>query len=250
MTLIEVMVSIGIILMISIIGWASVEDAIDMNEALSVGDTTARGARVSLGRLRRDLQMAYLSPYQQTTQNIQMVFVGQDDDPDTLFFTSLAHERLYKNTKECDQTEITVWGERGRREHGHGYILYHREAERIDQFPDEGGRIWPLAYNVRSFNARYLDGVTFEWMDEWDTRGTDTANRLPRAVQLGLVLLGVDPDDENDVVEVPFLTTVPLVYANPVTPQNMLDMGGMGAGAAGAAGLGGAAGADGWGNLR
>jgi general secretion pathway protein J len=232
MTLIEVMLSIGIVIMISVIGFASVEDAIELNQVLATGDSTARGARVTLGRLRRDLQLAYLSPYQLNTQNMQTLMVGQDDDPDTLFFTTLAHQRLYKNTQECDQTEVTVWAERGRREHGHGYILYHREAERIDQFPDEGGRIWPLAYNVRSFNARYLDGQRFEWVDEWDSRGVETANRLPRAVQLGLVLLGVDPDDEDDVIEVPFLTTVALEYAAPVVSQNMLDMGAAGATAA------------------
>src|SRR5690606_31674871 len=85
--------------------------------------------------------------------------------------------------------------------------------------PAEDGRIWPLAYGVETFNLRYLDGRTGEWMDEWDTRAADTANRLPRAVQIGLVLLAGDPDgDDDDTIEVPYLTTVILEYADPLTP--------------------------------
>jgi hypothetical protein len=229
MTLIELMVAIGIVVIMAGIGWASVGDAVEMNEVLAQGDATSRSARVALGRLRRELQLAYLSPYQQGnqlgTQAVQTIFVGQDDDPDTLYFASLGHQRLYRNTYECDQTEITVWGERAPRDKGPGDILFHREAERIDQFPDEDGRIWPLAYNVRTFNARYLDGRTFEWVDEWDSRNAEYTGRLPRAVQLGLVLLNVDPDDEDEVIEVPFLTTVPLEYAEPVVSKNLLDPG-------------------------
>jgi general secretion pathway protein J len=232
LTLMELMISIGIVVVISGVGWASVGDAVELNAVLARGDSTTRSARVALGRLRRELQLAYLSPYSRTTQNVQTIFVGEDDDPDTMYFASLAHQRLYRNTAECDQTEITVWGERGGREQGPGDILYHREAERIDEFPDESGRIWPLAYNVRTFNARYLDGRTFEWVDEWDSRNAEYAGRLPRAVQLGLVLLNVDPEDEDEVLEVPFLTTVPLEYAEPVVSQGILglDPTGMGMG--------------------
>jgi hypothetical protein len=131
----------------------------------------------------------------------------------------LSHQRLYHNSRECDQTEVTIWGERAKREQGQGNVMYHRESPRIDGEPDEGGRIWPMAYNVRSFDVRYLDNQTFEWFDEWDTRSADTPYRLPRAVQVGVVFLAPDPDDPDDSIEVPFLTTITLQYADPITPR-------------------------------
>jgi hypothetical protein len=179
------------------------------------------------------------------------VFVGMDEEPDKLYFASLNHQRLYLNSRESDQTEITVWAEDAPDDMGHGYVLYHREAPRIDEEPDEDGVIWPLAYNVRSFRLRYLDQQSQEWRDEWDTRSAETPYRLPRAVEIGLVLIAPDPEDPNRerTIDVPFLTTVVLEYAaripNANDPMALLNSGsaaGLGTlggfGGAGAGGLG------------
>ena len=121
-------------------------------------------------------------------------------------------------------TEITVWAERNMDRPG--YTLYHREAPRIDEEPDEDGVVWPLAHNVRSFRLRYLDQVSGEWKDEWDTRSADTPYRLPRAVEIGLVLIAPDPEDPTGqrTVDVPFLATVNVEYAprmpNPNDPAS------------------------------
>lgn len=274
MTLMEVMIALAIITVLSTLGWASLNDAIQLNQVLSNNDDTIRGARVAMERLRRELQLAYLTPNrpgsiagvdpsnpwnglvdpnaaQQGTVTLGeptylTVFVAKDNDPDQLWFATLAHQRLYKNSRECDQAEITVWGESARREQGVGSVLFHRESPRIDGEPDEDGRIWPLAYNVRSFNTRFLDNVTYEWYDSWDSNSSDTPYRLPRAVQIGLVLLAPDPDDEDRTVEMPYLTTVPLNYADPVLPKfgASMPVTGASAGASGAANpFGGAGGA-------
>lgn len=240
MTLIEVMISVGIVLAISTIGWASVQDAIELGDVLAANDDTTRGARVTLDRLKRQLQLAYLTPHRvggaqdqfaanagQTNDSTATtiiptyttVFVGQSDDPDRIWFSTLAHQRLYRNSRECDQAEVTVWADRAKKDQGLGNVLYHRESQRIDGEPDEDGRVWPLAYNVRSFSLRYLDHVSNEWYDEWDSRGAETPYRLPRAVQIGMVMMAPDPEDEDRTVDMPFLTTVVLEYASPVAPK-------------------------------
>lgn len=235
-TLMEVMIAIGLVTVISLVGWASVEDAIELNDALANGDMTTRSARVALSRIRREVQLAYLTPNRQSREQYWTVFIGEDSDPDSLFFATLSHQRLYRNSRECDQAEVTIWGERANRDQGMGDIIYHRESKRIDEEPDEGGRVWPLAYNVRTFNLRYLDGRDNEWDDEWNTENADFGYRLPRAVQVGLVLLQQDIDDERDTTEIPFLTTVLLEYADPIQPLfgsglNALNPGAAGAGA-------------------
>lgn len=219
MTLMEAVLAIAIVLVLAMTGWASVQGAIELGDALSMDDETTRAARVAMGRLRRELQVAYLTEHTTAVNTYRTEFVGQNSDPDMLWFATLAHERLYRDSRESDQAEVTVWVDDAPREHGPGDVLLHRESPRVDQYPDEDGRIFPLAYHVESFDLYYLDGRISEWKDEWDTRSAEYGRRLPRAVRIGLVLLAPDPDDpERRTIEKSFLTTVLLDNADPVQP--------------------------------
>lgn len=241
LTLVEVMVAIVILLVMSAIVAESLRNSIQFHNLLSDRDGTVRTARVALSRLKRDIQLAYLTPNRTVPDRFQTVFVGLDEEPDKLFFATLNHQRLYINSREADQTEVTVWAEAS--EDGPGYTLFHREAPRIDEEPDEQGVVWPLAYNVRSFRLRYLDQQDQEWKEEWDTRAADTPYRLPRAVEIGLVLIAPDPSDPKgeSTVDVPFLTTVVLEYAQRLpgpgeafTPMSLGGVAGAGANGLGA----------------
>ena len=211
-TLVEALVAISIIVVMSGLAVSLMSTMIQTREVLAERDETTRTARAVMSTVRRQLQLAYLREDTTAAATFQTIFVGRDDSPDSLWFTSLSHQRLYRNSRECDQTEITLWTERD--PDGPGNILLQRESPRIDEEPDEDGRVLPLAYGVRSFELRYLDPTTNVWRDEWDTRGTDTPNRLPRAVQIGLILLGRDVEDPERTVELPFFTTVQLEYAD------------------------------------
>lgn len=213
MSLLEVMAALAIIVTMMYMALTSIDNALELRNLLEQRDDTTRAARVAMGTLKRELQLAFLTPHQDAAERYRTLLVGMDDDPDRLYFSSLAHQRLYRDSRESDQTEITVWAEPSRS--SRGYVLYHREAPRIDEEPDEGGIVLPLAHDVRSFELRYLDAQRDEWVEEWDTRGTDTPYRLPRAIQIGLVLIGTDPEDPDRTVDLPFLTTVMLEYAEP-----------------------------------
>jgi general secretion pathway protein J len=211
MSLLEAMVGIAILLVMTVVTYSVLDSTIQTRNLLAERDGTTRSARVTLGRLRREVQLAFLSSHPEAVNTYETVFVGTDDNPDRLFFASLAHQRLYRDSRESDQTEITVWAEPSP-ERGQGYTLYHREAPRVDEEPHEGGVIYPIATNVRTFNVQYLDSRTNEWTDEWDTRTVDQANRLPRAIRLGIVLVSQETDVNGDPVEaeVPFVTTITL----------------------------------------
>jgi general secretion pathway protein J len=221
MSMLEVMIAIAILLVISAISWEVLASTIEAREILSDRDETTRAARVTLARLRREIQLAFLTKQTQAINTYATVFVGVDDTPDRLYFSTFAHQRLYRDSRESDQTEVTVWCERITSK-GEGCVLFHREAPRIDEEPDEEGPIYPIAYNVLRFDLRYLDSRTNEWVDEWDSRSVDFSNRIPRAVEIGLVLAGRDPRDEERTIEVPFLSTVSLEYADPL-PRSLLQ---------------------------
>jgi len=210
------MVAIGILVMMMVITGAVLGNALELRSVLDERDASTRAARAALGTIRRDLQLAYLTEQQQAAFSYQTVFVGLDSATDSLFFATRAHQRLYRDTRESDQAEISLWAERPRSGDSLGYTLYRRESARVDEVPDEGGRVFPIANNVRSFELRFLDGTQDEWVAEWDSRSPDYANRLPRAVEVGLVLIGVDPSDSSRTVDLPFFTTVLLSYADPL----------------------------------
>ena len=219
MTMIEILVAIAVLGIIASMTLSSIQGAIFARDLLAEKDAVHQGAGVAMARIARELQLAYMTTNTSAQGSYRTVFVGQQDEPiDELWFASLAHQRLYRDSRESDQTEITIWGERDP-ENSDAWVLLHRAAPRIDHEPDKDGVILPLAHGVKRFDVRFLDSNTAEWEDEWDSLGVDTPNRLPRAVEILLVLLGPDPDhpdDEDRTIEHAFTTTVVLQYASPL----------------------------------
>jgi general secretion pathway protein J len=261
MSLLEAMIVIAVLVVISAFTTMILFSTIETREALGREDTITRSARVTLEMLRREIQLAFLTRQLTAVNAYRTVFVGQNGDPDSLFFATFAHQRLYRDSRECDQTEITLWAEPDPDNRG-TMVLYHREAPRVDEKPDEGGGIYPIARGVKTFNLRFLDSLTAEWVDEWSTTGVDQANRLPRAVEIGLVLEGPDPEDSSRTRDYPFFTTVLVQGAQEiqrgnfggqgVPPDANSGAGAPGANAGGAPGVnaGGGRGASGGGSLR
>lgn len=214
MTLIEVVVSLGILALMGAITWTSLAGTLKARDILEANDEVQQSARVAMAKISRDIELAFLHRDDSTVNTYRTLFVGEDGDSrDTLWFTTLNHQRLYRDARECDQTEVTYWTEPDPEpDHDGLFVLLQREAPRIDQEPDKDGRIYPLAYGVQEFAVRYLDGKTCEWKDEWNTASVDHKDQLPRAVQVMLKIMGPDPDDDEKRVPHTFATTILTEY--------------------------------------
>ena len=215
-TLIELMVALAVFAGISVLTWQSMAGALSARDILAFEDEFDRTARTAMGRLRREISLAFLTPNVNAVNTYRTVFVGKDDsDCDSLWFASRSHRRTLAGSRESDQTEITLWCENDPDHRGRSALL-HRESQRIDHLPDKDGSIMPLARNVSRFDLRYLDPTNGEWQDEWDTQGAETPNRLPRAVEVVLTLIAEDPLDEDTLVERSFVSTIVLETATPL----------------------------------
>jgi type II secretory pathway component PulJ len=202
------MVALAVLAMISVFTWQTLAGALSARDNLSFDDQLEKTARITLGRLRREVSLAFLTDSLTAVNSYRTVFVGKDDgETDQLWFATRLYRRTLAGSRESDQTEITLWCEDDP-EHRSRYVLLHREAQRIDHLPAKDGAIMPLARNVSRFDLRYLDHTNGEWQDEWDTQGAETPNRLPRAVQVVLTLLAEDPADEDTLVERSYLSTI------------------------------------------
>jgi general secretion pathway protein J len=214
MTLMEIMVSLAILSMIGAMSWTALGQSLIARDALEVQDGVRQQARIALERISRELATAYMSGNITTPNTYKTVFVGKNQDPvDTLWFASLSHHRIYRDSRESDQTELTYWGEPDPEDRD-TYVLLHREAPRIDHESDKDGTILPLAYGVQRLDFKYLDPKTNEWEEEWDSTGIDHPNTMPRAVRVVLVLEGPDAADPDKTAEFAYATTVMLEFSN------------------------------------
>ncbi len=153
-------------------------------------------ARISVARLVSDIEMAFLSDHHPDAENSLTFFRGKrEGDFDRLAFTTMAHQWVRKNAKESDQTEVAykvveLDGDGDEKK----TWLVRREAPRIDDDADHGGRFYRLADNVAELHFRYWDIVKEEWVDEWDSEGVDAKGRLPEYVEIQMTFLDADSE--------------------------------------------------------
>lgn len=225
LTLTEVMITILILGFLSLVSMNMLRHMIKADRIFDQHDAHYRGAQVVLERLRKQLEVAFLTPNLTAVDTYQTIFVGKDDgDTDQLWFTTMSHKRKYYGAREGDQAEVTLWVEDGPEDKGN--VLMIRQMGRIDNEPDRGGTVSPLVENVVQFNLRYLDSETNEWRDDWDSTGVETANKLPRVVEIALQIEIEDPDFPSEKRSKTFMKTVILELATPLKTDPTMTVGG------------------------
>lgn len=212
-TLLEVVVALGVMAVIGLLSFQAMSGSLRARDFMEEEEAFARSAANAMDRIARHLELAYMTTNTTAVNTYRTVFVAKDgDEQDELWFASLGHQRRFRDSRESDQAEVTFWTEDDPEVEG-AYVLLMREGQRIDERPDEDGPVLPLAHGVKRFDLRFLDAKTGEWTEEWDSTGADQPNRLPRAVQVVLVLLAPDPDDPDALAPRSFVRTVELAFA-------------------------------------
>ncbi|MCK6502857.1 prepilin-type N-terminal cleavage/methylation domain-containing protein [Myxococcota bacterium] len=212
-TLLEVVVALGVMAIIGLLSFQALSGSLRARDFMEEEEGFSRSAGTALDRLSRHLELAYLTTNTTAINSYRTVFIVKDgDERDELWLASLGHQRRFRDSREGDQAEVTFWTEVDP-ENDDAYVLMMRESQRIDEKPDEDGPVMPLAHGVQRFDLRLLDAKTGEWTEEWDSTGADQPNRLPRAVQIVLVLLAPDPDDPEALAPRTFVRTVPLAFS-------------------------------------
>jgi len=184
-TLLEVMVSVGIISLIGVLIYGAF---MGMNRSKNsmghIADRYQQG-RQAIERMSREVTAAFISnhkPITQTQTIRQTAFIGHDGSSgDRLDFTAFANQRLAADSHTSDQAEISFFlaadPETGNND------LVRRISHTIDDDMTRGGIVQVLAENVETFDIKYLDPVTNEWVDDWDsTQAAAQLGRLPSQV--------------------------------------------------------------------
>ncbi len=191
-TLIELLVAIGVLSMISILIYSAFAGMRRSKEGIQrLGDRYREG-RMAMARISRELRSAYVSmqvPIDMSIQVVKTSFVGKRGSPaDRIDFNSFANVRVDRDAKESDQCEISYYGESDKKKQSTTNLV-RRISTRLDLKPESGGRVEVLATDIDLFNLTYLDPMTGQWVETWDTTAaTGQYNRLPLQVRVILVL--------------------------------------------------------------
>lgn len=195
MTLLEVLVSLGVLAMIGLLIYGAFDSLSRGRRGEAMRVDRARQGRDAMDRMVRELSSAFLSAHNPANQALvtrQTCFLGTNGGSfDRLDFVSFAHRRIEADSKESDQAEIGYFVVKDP-EHDDKMDLVRREQPNPDYDPKAGGIVNVLAEDVEEFNLKYLDPMSGQWIDTWDTvQLTAQLNRLPVEVEIKLVLKAV-----------------------------------------------------------
>jgi general secretion pathway protein J len=199
MTLLEVLVSLAILAMISLLIYGAFDSMSRGRKGEAARSERARQGREALLRMTRELSESFLSLHNPPVLSLltrTTVFVGQNSTPfDRVDFTAFAHRRMTRDAKESDQCEVGYFASDDPEVSGKT-DLARREQTPIDLDPLRGGVVNVLAENIEAFDIRYLDPLTGTWGDTWDTTQTyGQFNRLPLELKISLTMKGLPGND-------------------------------------------------------
>jgi general secretion pathway protein J len=199
MTLLEVLVSLAILAMISLLVYGAFDSMSRGKKGEAMRAERARQGREALLRMTHELSEAFLSlhnPPSLAMLTRVTVFIGQNSTPfDRIDFASFAHRRIMRDVRESDQAEVGYFASEDPDAAGK-IDLARREQTPIDMDPLRGGVVNVLAENIEAFDIRYLDPLTGTWGESWDSSQTfGQFNRLPLELRVSLTLKGLPGSD-------------------------------------------------------
>lgn len=192
MTLLEIIVSLGVLAMISLLIYGAFDSLSRGRRGEALRADRARQGRDAIERISRELQGSYLSLHTPTNQALvtrTTGFIGQHSSQYCrLDFTSFAHRRITKDSHESDQAAVGYFVVKDPNVDGK-MDLVRREQAPIEYDFKRGGVVNVLAEDVERFDLKYLDPLTGQWIETWDsTLLTAQQNRLPLEVRIELEL--------------------------------------------------------------
>ncbi len=160
-TLMELLVAAGLLAMMGLILGTSISAVMGAIRDNREMQDRYHSARVALGRMQREVAMAYLSKHQGEDRTTKTVFLGKSDQ---LTFIYMGHRRIQHNAEESDQGVVEYYLER---QAGGLPALIRREKVIIDDVPEKEGRRQVLAEDVRKLRFEYWDMDKESWESDW-----------------------------------------------------------------------------------
>ncbi|AKU91327.1 type II secretion system protein GspJ [Vulgatibacter incomptus] len=211
-TLLEVMIALAIVTVLAALVYGSFNPTYQAKMLVEEQAERYHGLRLAMGRMARELSMAYVSDRYDSNQLRErptQFVANHSSNRDKLRFTTFAHERLYEDVKESDQALVEYRVDRDP-EDPRKNALIRREKTVIDERPADGGAETVLATDIDGLNFEFWDVKKKEWVTDWDTTEQAYSNRLPERVRITIHAKGDDGKERKYVSQTMIQLRVPL----------------------------------------
>ena len=201
-TLAEVMVAMSILALIGGLTYGTFARAMKAREQAAEVTRHYHQIRQAMLRMSREISMAFISTHRDCDDpRTRTIFrVERRGGGDRLHFTSFSNYKMRPDANVSDQNELSYFVGRDP-ENSDQEVLLRRMDPRIDDEPDEGGKIEVLANNIKSIEFRFYDPKDDEWVDDWDANNQDFEDRLPMFVSIRAEVDGLDGKTEEFVTK-------------------------------------------------
>ena len=194
MTLLEIMVSMAILAMISLLIYGAFDSVTRGKTNESARMERYREGRGAVLRMSREIPSAYLSDHgsksPSTAARLTAFVASTGMNFQRLDFTAFVHRRTERDAKESDQAEVSYLVVKDPQD-PEIMDLVRREQPVPDADPRHGGHVDVLVRDVEEFSMKFLDPISGNWLDSWDSSSSNgQPNRLPMEVRITLRLHG------------------------------------------------------------
>lgn len=215
-TLMEVMIAASIVAIMGALIYGSFGPMLRAKEVIEQESEHYRATQVALTRMAREISMAFVSNDFDHTRyrdknDMPTFFTGERDQ---LTFTSLAHQRRYKDAKESDQELLEYhMGQDPDAEldGSNDEVLLRREKVILDEEWENGGSEQVLSDDVKKIGFEYYDDEKKEWVEEWDTRRD--RDKLPERVRITLTSTDETGKEVNYSTEARIYMRLPIQHS-------------------------------------
>jgi prepilin-type N-terminal cleavage/methylation domain-containing protein len=199
-TLLEVMITIGILLSLTLAVTELLKAGIDLRARLSQSGKVTHRLAMAMDKIDRDLSHAFIigkleKLNRKSAVRPTLFYLKQVGDSVELKLTTRSHRPKITNVNESDLTFVVYRIEEDSDNPRHKN-LYRGEASIIPANLKEDPKMRILARNIKKFKISVWNGE--RWLkDGWDSRRGDFRNLIPSMVKVELELGLVDFDPEG-----------------------------------------------------
>jgi general secretion pathway protein J len=205
-TLIELIISLGIVAFMMMLAWRTTSTAITTRKNLAFEQERDQEIRVAMSRMVRDIGSAYLSANEdQALMERRTLFVGNSEGRvDNLKFSTMAHEVLWADANESEQTVVTYYAESDPDDRSKTNLVrseLRRMRDPLDSQSQTPAEVDYLIRDIESVRFEYYDFRDKSWKNRWDSTQADAERgRLPTRVRI-TVEVAIDRGDDHEVVK-------------------------------------------------
>jgi general secretion pathway protein J len=190
MTLIEIMIAMAILAFMMALVYSTTSNTTRTKRTYESLETRMREVRVGLARVTADLEATYLSKNEDVSAfERRTMLIGKDGgDVDELTFSTFAHQQLWSDGNESDQTVVSYFSAVDREDSSKVNWL-RREQRRLTN-PGENAKEMAAETDIVMRDITHVDFEFWDWKDQvwkvdWDTTKADgQKDRLPTRVRI------------------------------------------------------------------